>query len=184
MKRKKHSLAEKSYLGVQSKNRESWLGGKTSKAAAVKRCITQVQFGCNRKSSPNPFRDNQRCRPSHHLGRTQDVGSLGMTNFTHNTPQKCKDLLICNSCCYRVFNFDFTNLLNSFKPFGLRKMTSQYRVCSAKFFAVDPLLVWLKCFFDVDFFSYLWRWPIRNVKSLESIWKRRELWMLWPKVNF
>lgn len=184
MKRKKHYLAEKSYLGVQSKNRESWLGGKTSKAAAVKRCITQVQFGCNRKSSPNPFRGNQRCRPSRHLGRTQDVGSLGMTNFTHNTPQKCKDLLICNSCCYRVFYFDFTNLLNSFKPFGLRKMTSQYRVCSAKFFAVDPLLVWLKCFFDVDFFSYLWRWPIRNVKSLESIWKRRELWMLWPKVNF
>ena len=112
-----------------------------SEAAAVKRCITQVQFGCNRKSSPNPFRDNQRCRPSHHLGRTQDVGSLGMTNFTHNTPQKCTDLLICNSCCYRVFNFDFTNLLNSFKPFGLRKMTSQYRVCCADFFAVDPLLV-------------------------------------------
>lgn len=132
MKRKKHYLAEKSYLGVQSKNRESWLGGKTSKAAAVKRCITQVQFGCNRKSSPNPFRGNQRCRPSRHLGRTQDVGSLGMTDFTHNTPQKCKDLLICNSCCYRVFYFDFTNLLNSFKPFGLRKMTSQYRVADSK----------------------------------------------------
>lgn len=181
MKRKKHYLAEKSYLGVQSKNRESWLGGKTSKAAAVKRCITQVQFGCNRKSSPNPFRGNQRCRPSRHLGRTQDVEWLTLPIIHLKSVRICWFVILVAT---EFFYFDFTNLLNSFKPFGLRKMTSQYRVCSAKFFAVDPLLVWLKCFFDVDFFSYLWRWPIRNVKSLESIWKRRELWMLWPKVNF